>query len=51
MGALTPIGGGARHFGNSRSVHLFLEFEPWLGKSEKFNNQGIKEIELLGFFF
>ena len=24
-------------------INLFLEFEPWLGKSEKFNNQGMKE--------
>ena len=32
-----------RHFDNSLSVYLFLEFESQLGKSEKFNNQGIKE--------
>ena len=32
-----------RHFDNSLSVYLFLEFEPELGKSEKFNNQGMKE--------
>ena len=32
-----------RHFGNSLSVNLFLEHEPQLGKSEKFNNQGTKE--------
>ena len=32
-----------KHFGNSLSVYLFLEFEPELGKSEKFNNQGMKE--------
>ena len=32
-----------KHFDNSLSVYLFLEFEPKLGKSEKFNNQGMKE--------
>ena len=32
-----------RHFDNSLSVYLFLEFEPKLSKSEKFNNQGMKE--------
>ena len=32
-----------RHFDNSLSVYFFLEFEPYLGKSEKFKNQGIKE--------
>ena len=32
-----------RHFDNSLSVYLLLEFEPWLGQSEKFNNQGMKE--------
>ena len=32
-----------RHFDDSLSVYLFLEFEPQLGKSEKFNNQGMKE--------
>ena len=32
-----------RHFDNSLSVYLFLEFEPQLGKSEKVNNQGMKE--------
>ena len=32
-----------RHFDSSLSVYLFLEFEPQLGKSEKFNNQGMKE--------
>ena len=32
-----------RHFDNSLSVYLFLEFQPQLGKSEKFNNQGMKE--------
>ena len=31
-----------RHFDNSFSVYPFLEFEPQLGKSEKFNNQGMK---------
>ena len=32
-----------RHFGSSHSVYLFLKFEPQLGKSEKLNNQGMKE--------
>ena len=32
-----------RHFDSNLSVYLFLEFEPQLGKSEKFNNQGMKE--------
>ena len=32
-----------RHFSNRLSVYLFLEFEPQLGKLEKFNNQGMKE--------
>ena len=32
-----------RHFDNSLTVYFFLKFEPQLGKSEKFNNQGIKE--------
>ena len=32
-----------RHFDKSVSVYLFLEFEPELGKSEKFTNQGKKE--------
>ena len=32
-----------RHFDNSLSVYVFVEFEPKLGKSEKFNNQGMKE--------
>ena len=32
-----------RHIGNSVSVYLFLESEPLLGKSEEFNNQGMKE--------
>ena len=32
-----------RHFHNSLSVYLSVEFESQLGKSEKFNNQGIKE--------
>ena len=32
-----------RHFDNSLSVYLFLDFELQLGKSEKFNNQGMKE--------
>ena len=44
-GTLSPIGRRVlltRHFDNSLSVYLFLEFEPKLGKSEKFNNQGTK---------
>ena len=32
-----------RLFDNSLSVYLFLEFEPQLDKSEKFNNQAMKE--------
>ena len=47
-GTLSPIGRRVlltRHFDNNISVYLFLEFEPWLGKSEKFNNQGMKENE------
>ena len=36
---------GGRSFDNSLSVYLFLEFEPWLGKSEKLHNQGMKEIK------
>ena len=32
-----------RHFDNSLSVYPFLKFDPQLGKSEKFNNQGMKE--------
>ena len=32
-----------RHFDNSLSVYPLFEFEPWLGKSKKFNNQGMKE--------
>ena len=31
------------HFDNSLGVYLFLQFEPQLGKSEKFNNQRMKE--------
>ena len=45
-GTLPPIGRRVlltRQFDNSLSVYLFLEFEPQLGKSEKFNNQGTKE--------
>ena len=45
-GTLPPIGRRVfltRHFDNSLSVYLFLESEPWLDKSEKFNNQGMKE--------
>ena len=34
-----------RHFDNILSVHIFLKFEPSLSKSEKFNNQGMKENE------
>ena len=34
-----------RHFDNSLSVYLFPEFEPLLGKSEKFDNQGMKEVK------
>ena len=34
----------SRHISNSRlSVYLFLKSEPELGKSEEFNNHGIKE--------
>ena len=40
-----------RHFDNSLSAYLFLEFEPQLGKSEKFNNQGIKENKAFGIPF
>ena len=46
LGGFYPRQGGVllpRHFDNSLSVYLFLEFEPQLGKSEKFNNQGMKE--------
>ena len=32
-----------KHFDNSLSIYLFLEFEPYLGKSEKFINQEMKE--------
>ena len=32
-----------KQFGNSLSVYIFLEIESWLSKSEKFNNQGMKE--------
>ena len=32
-----------RHFDNSLCVYLVLKFEPQLGKSEKFINQGMKE--------
>ena len=45
-GTLSPIGKRVlltRHFDNSPSVYLFLEFEPQLGKSKKFSNQGMKE--------
>ena len=45
-GDFAPDGDGVllpRHFDNSPSVYLFLEFEPQLDKSEKFNNQGMKE--------
>ena len=33
----------SRHFDNSLSVYHFLKFEPQVGKSEKLNNQRIKE--------
>ena len=39
------------HFDNGLSVYLFLEFEPQLGKSEKFNNQGMKENKAFGIAF
>ena len=45
-GTLTPIGRRvllARHFNNSVGVNLFLEFEPQLGKSGRFNDQGMEE--------
>ena len=45
-GTLAPIGRRVlptRHFHHSVSLYLFFDFEPLLGKSEKFNNQGIKE--------
>ena len=45
-GTLHPIGRMVlltRHFDNSLSVYRFLQFEPQLGKSEKFNNQRMKE--------
>ena len=32
-----------RNIDNSLIVYLFLEFKPQLGKSEKFNNQAMKE--------
>ena len=44
-GTLSPIGRRVlltRHFDNSLNVYFFLEFEPKLGKSEKFNNEGMK---------
>ena len=41
------MGGGGgllhRHIDNSHNVYHISEFEPWLGKSEKFNIQGMKE--------
>ena len=40
-----------RHFDNGLSVYLFLEFEPELGKSEKFNNHGMKENKAFGIPF
>ena len=47
QGDFTPIIGRkvllTRHFDNSLSVYLSLEFQPQLGKSETFNNQGMKE--------
>ena len=45
-GNFTPTGRRVlltRHFDNSLSVYLSLEFQPQLGKSETFNNQGMKE--------
>ena len=45
-GTLSPIGRRVfltRHFDKSVSLYHFLEFQPWLAKSEKFNNQGSKE--------
>ena len=44
-GTLSPIGRRVlltKHFDNSLNVYFFLEFEPKLGKSEKFNNEGMK---------
>ena len=38
MGVLLP-----RHIDNSLNVYLFLEPEPWLGKSKELSNQGMKE--------
>ena len=32
-----------RHFDNNLNVYRFLKYEPQLGKSEKFNNQGMEE--------
>ena len=40
-----------RYFDNGLSVYFFLEFEPQLGKSEKFNNQGMKENKAFGIPF
>ena len=40
-----------RHFDNSVSVYLFLKFDLWLGKSEKFNSQGMKENRAFRIFF
>ena len=40
-----------RHFDNGLNVYLFLEFEPQLGKSEKLNNQGMKENKAFGIPF
>ena len=37
----------SRHINNSLNVYLFLDSEPQRGKSEEFNNQGTKEVELL----
>ena len=31
----------SRGMGNSLSLYLFLELDPYLGKSDKFNNQRI----------
>ena len=35
------------HIDNSLSVYLFLEFVPWLGKSEEFDNLVMKSNRAL----
>ena len=53
-GTLPPIGRRVlltKHFDNSLSVYIFLEFEPQFGKSEKFNNQGMKENKTFRILF